>query len=662
MPNQPDDAVIARIKYLTETINEHNYAYHALDKPLISDAEYDDLFRELLSLESKYPSLIMKASPTHKVGSVLSSSLATVEHSVPMLSLENAFSEADFSEFLDRINKESTDPTLTVEPKYDGIALSLHYLNGELTKAVTRGDGFKGEDVTHNARTIRNVPLQLKGDYPSSLEVRGEVYMLRSGFNLMNDRLIDEGKKPFANPRNAAAGTMRQLDSRVTAKRPLAFCAYSVIEHEELSFSTHSQSLAELQRWGIPCRPVRTVVGMKEAERAWRDILDQRDRLDFDIDGVVFKIDAIHVQNELGYMSRTPRWAIAWKFPAQEQMTKLISVDAQAGRTGQITPVARLEPVQVGGVVISNCTIHNWKAVEALDLREGCSVIIRRAGDVIPQLMSAAHDENSGDPIRAPEKCPACSAILVKEKTVLRCPAKDTCSAQLQQRVITAVSRGCLDIDGLGDVTVEALFEKGLISNLSDIFSLTEQDVIDLPGMGQASAIKLIAGIKGAMTPSLDRFILSLSIREVGDSTSKILARHYSTFENLIKTNYAELTSIPDIGDITAGFIIDALREGSETLSVAERMIALGVEIKEEQAASDELNGQIFVITGSFDGLTRNAIKSALEAKGAKVSGSVSKKTSGLVAGEEAGSKLVKARELGLPIYDQEWLLSVIEG
>lgn len=657
-----DSQAGCRIRQLVEIINDHNYAYHTLDNPLISDAEYDSLFKELLSLEKQYPTLVTNDSPSHKVGAVLSSSLASVDHAVPMLSLENAFSEEDFSEFLSRINAENVIAELTVEPKYDGIALSIHYVHGELVKAVTRGDGLKGEDVTHNAKTIRNVPLQLKGDYPAFLEVRGEVYMLRSGFNRMNEQLLEAGKKPFANPRNAAAGTMRQLDARVTAKRPLAFCAYSIIGHEELSFDTHSEALSSLHRWGIPCRPIKTVKGLDEARQAWSDILDQRDSLDFDIDGVVFKVNSIGAQNEMGFLSRTPRWAVAWKFPAQEQMTTLITVDAQAGRTGQITPVARLEPVEVGGVVISNCTIHNWKAVEALDLRKGCSVIIRRAGDVIPQLMSAVHQDSDGEVIRTPEKCPACSSLLVQEKTVLRCPAKYTCSAQLQQRVITAVGRSCLDIDGLGDVTVEALFDKDLIRNLADIFSLTEEDVISLPGMGKASAKKLIASIKSAMTPSLDRFILSLSIREVGESTSKILARHYSNFESLLDTDRSELTSIPDIGEITAGFIVDALKEGSETRVVADRMLSLGVQIKEQDASTEEFKGQVFVITGSFDGLTRDIIKQALEAKGAKVSGSVSKKTSAVIAGEEAGSKLKKAQELGVTVYGQDWLSSVLEG
>lgn len=662
MSNHSFDLAASRHKELVETINSHNYAYHTLDSPVVSDAEYDGLFQELLALEKSHPSLVTKSSPSQKVGSVISSALAAVEHRVPMLSLENAFSEDDFLAFLQRVSREVSASTFTVEPKYDGIALALHYQDGQLVRAVTRGDGVRGEDVTHNAKTIRNVPLMLKGDYPDYLEVRGEVFMLRSGFNRMNERLMEEGKKPFANPRNAAAGTMRQLDARVTAKRPLAFCAYAVVTNQEVSFSTHSEAMSALRNWAIPCRPISTVTGLEEARLAWQDILDSRNSLDFDIDGVVFKIDSIEAQNELGFVSRTPRWAIAWKFPAQEQMTRLITVDAQAGRTGQITPVARLEPVQVGGVLVSNCTIHNWSAVKALQLRKGCDVVIRRAGDVIPQLMSAVHSDKAGEPITAPEKCPACSSLLVQEKTVLRCPATDTCPAQRQQRVITAVSRSCLDIDGLGDVTVEMLFERGLIESLADVFALRERDVIDLPGMGEASASRLIAGINRAMNPTFDRFILALNIRGVGESTSKVLARHFGTLESLMKADYAKLTSIPDIGDITAGFIIEAMKVGSQTRQLAERMIDLGVTIQEGQAPSDELRGKTFVITGSFSGLSRNEIKSALEAMGAKVSGSVSKKTTALIAGEEAGSKMDKAKELGVPVHDESWLLSVLQG
>lgn len=650
-----------RLDELVDLINRHNHAYHTLDNPLVSDAEYDALFQELLSLESHYPGLIKENSPSRKVGSSISSALPPVEHRVPMLSLANAFSEGDFLSFIEAVSEELLvdNIEMSVEPKYDGIALALHYKNGKLVKAVTRGDGSIGEDVTHNALTIRNIPLMLSGSYPESLEVRGEVYMLRSGFNRLNEMLVESGKKPFANPRNAAAGTMRQLDARVTAKRPLAFCAYSLIEEGEGSTETHTQALSALHDMGIPVRKVTTVKGLAEALAAWQSILDQRDDLDFDIDGVVFKVNNRGAQEEMGFVSRTPRWAIAWKFPAQEQMTRLLGVDVQAGRTGQITPVARLEPVQVAGVMVSKCTIHNWDIVESLDLRQGSRVLIRRAGDVIPQLMSASHDEQTGDKIETPTSCPACGSELIKEKTILRCPAQESCPAQIQQQVINAVSRKCFNIDGLGEMTVELLFEKGLIEDIAGVFRLTESDLEGLPGMGKTSIQNLLESIDKAREQPFDRFILALGIREVGESTSKNIASHFQNIETLLTADFEDFISIEDIGPITAGFIHSALLEGSHTRQVVQGMIESGVIIAQGPAQSSELKGSTFVITGSFDSMSRDQIKALLEGKGAKVSGSVSKKTTALIAGKAAGSKLDKAKSLGIDVFDEQWIQSI---
>lgn len=651
---------IERISFLRREINSHNHRYHAADQPLISDSEYDSLFSELLALEADHPELFDPLSPSHKVGSVLSEMLEPVEHAIPMLSLENAFEDADFSRFLERIDSMtgSGEVTLAVEAKYDGIALALHYEQGVLVRALTRGDGERGEDVTHNAKTIRNIPLKLEGAFPSKVEIRGEVYMLRSGFAKMNEALIAHGKKPFANPRNAAAGTMRQLDSRVTAKRPLEFCAYSVVGQDEIAFTSHSASLETASTWGIPVRIPKLVNGLEQARAAYDDILDGRDGLDYDIDGVVFKANFTSIQEELGFLSRTPRWAIAWKFPAQEQTTELISIDSQVGRTGQVTPVARLKPVSVGGVTVSNCTMHNWALVKALNLSEGCSVLIRRAGDVIPQIMSSSEvDENRL--IQAPTHCPVCGSALMQEKTILRCMAIDTCDSQLQQRIINSVSRKVLNIDGLGDMTIQALCEAGRVKDVADLFELTMADFLDLPGMGEISARKLLVAIEGAKSPDLARFILSLGIREVGESTSKALANHFKTFEAIAAASLEDFLSIADIGPITATFIHDAMQPESGIRTIADKMLEIGVSPKAIGTMDGPLNGMTIVITGTFEGTKRDDIKVTLERLGAKVSDSVSKKTSVLLAGEAAGSKLEKAVKLGVSVRDIDWFRSL---
>ena len=656
-----DVTVSDKVTALRQFLTQHAHHYHVEDAPKITDAEYDSAFRELVRLEAAHPELRDSSSPTQKVGGFVASELQEVKHEIPMLSLENAFEDEDFHAFIAKIVEDMGHDNIemTHEPKYDGLAVSLRYVNGRLVRAATRGDGAKGEDVTHTVRTVRNVPLTLQGNYPAVLEVRGEVYMTRSGFEAMNQQLADKGLKTFANPRNAAAGSVRQLDSKVSAQRPLAFCAYVLAHHEGFvgeAPKTHLACMDLLRSWGIPVtRELRVIKGFEACKQAWENQLKVRDSLDYDIDGIVFKVNDLSIQREMGFVSRTPRWAIAWKFPAQEVNTPLLMVDVQVGRTGAVTPVARLQPVKVGGVTVSNTTVHNWDEVARLNLHEGDEVIIRRAGDVIPQLVMAieARRQPGAKPIVPPTHCPCCATALIKDKSYLRCPNTQDCPAQLQEKLANAVSRSVLDIDGLGDSTIAALCERSLVSDLADIYALDAATILSLPGMAEQSTRNLLNAIAKAKEPELNRLILALGIREVGENTSKNLAKTFCSIERVMDATEAELMAIADIGSTTTRFLLEAFAPGAKTRATVERLLALGVRHKPVQVADTRLAGKVYVITGTLERWSRETATQALEAMGAKVSGSVSKKTTGVIAGEAAGSKLDKARELGVAILDE---------
>lgn len=671
-----------RINTLMDELERHSYLYYVMDAPVIGDGEYDALFKELKALEKANPELASKDSPTQKVGGYVAGSLKPINHAIPMLSLDNGFSDEDFSDF-DQQNIDecaTTEVEYTAEPKYDGLASSVIYIDGLLSIGGTRGDGTTGDDITHNVRTIKNLPLRLQGDFPSFLEVRGEIYMSRSGFEQINEELLEAGEKIYANPRNAAAGAARQLDSAVAAKRHLYFCAYSLARAEGKTFESQEEAMLALASWGLPITKGLCVVkGLKGAKEYWEKILGERDGLPYDIDGVVFKVNKLAQQQEMGFKSTTPRWALAWKFPAQEVSTVLISVDEQVGRTGALTPVARLEPVKVGGVTVSNATLHNWNLVKALNLHVGDTVIIRRAGDVIPQLMGA--DESKRDELAAkinvPTACPCCGSPAVQElakpskkdiasgaapkfKATLRCTGGFSCSAQREEKIISSVGRKLMNVDGLGDKTVIALCELGVLQDLSDVYALTQVDILRVPGTAEVSAQKLLDAISASKATTLPRFLWALGIRHVGESTSKAYAAHFGSFDSLLEATRADLLSIADVGDETADSTLAALEPGSEIREMALRMIDLGVTPAVIEVKGGVLAGNTYVITGTLSTMKREAAEAALEALGAKISGSVSKKTTAVIVGADAGSKLTKANGLGVTVLDEEGLKALI--
>lgn len=658
-------AAQVRINELMTEIDRHDYLYYVLDAPVIGDTEYDKLFRQLKDLEKKHPELASPHSPTQKVGGHVVSALNPITHAIRMLSLDNAFNDDEFSRFNGVIVDECAvdEVEYTAEPKYDGLASSIIYVDGILTRGGTRGDGQTGDDITHNVRTIKNLPLRLTGDYPKLLEVRGEIFMPREVFNKINEEQAAVGGKLYANPRNAASGAARQLDSKVAAKRSLAFCAYSLARAEGKQFKTQMEAMLALQSWGIPItKGLKVVKGLQGAKQYWSEVLASRDSLPYEIDGVVFKVNKISQQEEMGFNSTTPRFAIAWKFPAQEESTGLIDVDSQVGRTGAITPVGRLKPVKVGGVTVSNATLHNWLIVESLNLHVGDTVLVRRAGDVIPQIMTA--DEKARDPAAAkivrPACCPSCGSPVVMEESTLRCSADFECPAQRQEKIINSVSRKLMNVDGLGESSVAALCDLGILKDLSDVYRLTVDDILKVPGTGAVSSQKLINAIEASKATTLPRLIWSLGIREVGESTSKLLAAKFSTLDALMNATREELLDIEGVGDKTADFVIKALQPGAAIREMALAMIELGVTPEVIQAKGDALAGRTYVITGTLPTMNRDAAVAALEALGAKVSGSVSKKTTAVIAGSDAGGKLAKAGLLGVPVMDEEALKALV--
>jgi len=665
-------SISEQINHLRTLLEQHNYNYYVLDTPSIPDAEYDRLLRELSALETQNPEFLSADSPTQKVGGAALSKFEQVAHQVPMLSLDNAFSEDEFTGFNRRIKERlmSTDElTFCCEPKLDGLAVSIIYRDGVLVQAATRGDGFTGENITQNVKTIRNVPLKLRGDYPKELEVRGEVFMDSAGFEKLNNEAQKRGEKVFVNPRNAAAGSLRQLDSKITAKRPLMFYAYSTGLVADGSIpEDHFQQLEKLTDWGLPlCPETKLVEGPQAALDYYGDILTRRSELKYEIDGVVIKVNKKALQERLGFVARAPRWAIAYKFPAQEEVTQLLDVEFQVGRTGAITPVARLEPVFVGGVTVSNATLHNGDEIARLGVKVGDTVIIRRAGDVIPQITQVVLERRPTDArdIVFPSTCPICDSHVekVEGEAVARCTGGLVCPAQRKQAIKHFASRKALDIDGLGDKIVDQLVDRELIKTPADLFILKQGHFESLERMGPKSAKNLVTALNEAKATTLAKFLYSLGIREAGEATAQNLANHFLTLENIISASVESLTQVSDVGDIVASHVRGFFGE-EHNLAVVNALIEQGVHWPALSAPSEDeqpLAGLTYVLTGTLNTLNRNDAKARLQQLGAKVSGSVSAKTDALVAGEKAGSKLTKAQDLGIDVLTEGDLIELLK-
>lgn len=770
------EQALSRIQALHKELNFHSYQYYVLDTPSIPDSEYDRLFKELQAIEEQYPELKTPDSPTQRVGGKALPQFNSVQHQIPMLSLGNAFTKEDLENF-DRRVKEGLgtheEITYCCEPKFDGLAVSLIYEQGIFVQGATRGDGTTGEDITNNIKTIRAIPLKLQGtDWPPRLEVRGEVYMPHAGFEKLNNKMLATGNKPFANPRNAAAGSLRQLDSKVTATRPLTFCCYGFVADDELPEKTQQHVLNKLKTWGLPISAEQQLVtGFTGCFDYFQEIGKRRDHLAYDIDGVVFKVNDIEAQQQLGFRSREPRWAIAYKFPAQEEITELLDVEFQVGRTGAVTPVARLKPVHVGGVMVSNATLHNMDEVTRLGLMIGDSVIIRRAGDVIPQITGVILERrpDNARAVHIPEQCPVCQSMVERtqltrrskgqettiEGAIYRCTGRLNCSAQVKQSIIHFASRKAMEIDGLGDKIIEQLVDQSLIKSPADLYQLSYDQVIQLEGFAELSTKNLLAAIDNSKTPELARFIYALGIPNVGESTAKLLARAFGSLERVMVAYPELLTALPDIGfevayeihnffaephnqsvlqqllqhiklpadkgianELSASFSLAALIKAlnipyiADTtaerltkrfnsleqiikadridLSVVDRLseramnslidyfklhadnaLAIEQQLKDfgmhwlsspkHAEKTQPLAGQTWVLTGTLQSLKRDNAKQYLEQLGAKVAGSVSTKTTILVAGAEAGSKLTKATELGVTVWDEEQLLQLFK-
>ena len=662
-----------QIDTLRHDLRRYEYEYHVLDNPTIPDAEYDRLFHQLKALEAAHPELITADSPTQRVGAKPLSGFAQIRHEIPMLSLDNAFSDEEFYAFVkrieDRLIRLPEPLTFCCEPKLDGLAVSILYVNGILTQAATRGDGATGEDITANIRTIRNIPLQLLMDNPPArLEVRGEVFMPHAGFERLNQQALEKGEKTFANPRNAAAGSLRQLDPKITSKRPLVLNAYGIGIAEGVDLpNTHYDRLQWLKSIGIPVNPeIRLCNGTDEVLDFYRDIQNKRSALGYDIDGTVLKINDIALQEKLGFISKAPRWAIAYKFPAQEELTRLNDVEFQVGRTGAITPVAKLEPVFVAGVTVSNATLHNGDEIERLDIAIGDTVVIRRAGDVIPQIIGVLHDRRPADarPIIFPKTCPVCDSAIVRieGEAVARCTGGLFCAAQRKEALKHFVSRKAMDIDGVGGKLIEQLVDRELIHTPADLFKLDLTTLTRLERMGAKSAENALASLEKAKNTTLARFIFALGIREVGEATALNLANHFKTLEALQNADLEALQQVPDVGEVVANRILAFWHE-PHNVAVVNDLIAQGVHwetVETKEVTENRFKGKTVVLTGTLTQMGRNEAKALLQDMGAKVSGSVSAKTDFVIAGDAAGSKLTKAQELGVTVLTEEEFLAQI--
>ena len=661
-----------KVESLRSEIRHHNYLYHVLDDPEVPDAEYDRLIRELTALEQDHPELISKDSPTQRVGAEPVKAFGTIEHTVPMLSLDNAFSEDELRDFHRRVTERlgiddaQDELGYSAEPKLDGAAVSLLYQAGELVRAATRGDGTTGEDITHNVRTIASVPLKLIGNgFPSTLEVRGEVFMPRAGFEKFNELAREKGEKTFVNPRNAAAGSLRQLDPRLTAERPLDMYAYSVGQVDGGSLAeNHSAILDQLQDWGVKICPERKLVnGIQGCLDFYQYIGKRRNALGYDIDGVVYKVDQLDYQQQLGFVSKAPRWAIAHKFPAQEELTVVRDIEFQVGRTGAVTPVARLEPVFVGGVTVSNATLHNMDELRRKDVRVGDTVIVRRAGDVIPEVVRVIKKKGARRKarVKTPAKCPVCGSkvIRIDDEAVARCTGGLFCDAQRSEALKHFVSRRALDIEGLGSKLIEQLVAMDRIKTPADIFSLDRGELVAMERMGEKSADNLLESIEKSKSTTLPRFLYGLGIREVGEATATGLAGFYGRLESITSADEDELQTVPDVGPVVASRI-RAFFDESHNAEVIQRLRDSGVHWKESQpkaiSKDGPLAGKIFVLTGTLTSMTRDEAKDRIQAQGGKVAGSVSKKTDFVVFGDNPGSKLTRAQKLAIDTIDQAGL------
>ncbi|MEK7991465.1 MAG: NAD-dependent DNA ligase LigA [Thiotrichaceae bacterium] len=664
-----------QVNELRQTLNQHNHYYYVLDEPQIPDSEYDKLLHTLQDLETQYPELITPDSPTQRVGATPALAFDPVQHELPMLSLGNAFNADDVGDFNQRVCErlKRAQSEYVAEPKLDGLAISLRYEQGILVQAATRGDGSQGENVTQNVRTIKAIPLRLQGsDYPPILEVRGEIFMTKKGFHALNAKQRANNDRIFANPRNAAAGSLRQLDSRITATRPLNFYAYAVgiVESANLP-PKHYAMLQQLKAWGLPVSSLIQVVNeVKGCLDYYEKILQQRDSLDFDIDGVVYKVNDFKAQETLGFVSRAPRWAVAHKLPAQEALTQVLAIEIQVGRTGALTPVARLAAVNVGGVVVTNATLHNLDEVRRKDIRVGDTVIVHRAGDVIPEVVRVQLEQRPADTqlFEMPETCPVCDSktLRIEGEAVIRCSGGLFCSAQRKQALEHFVSRRAMDIEGLGSKIIEQIIEKSLVTNLADIYSVSRVQWAGLERMGDKSAANLINALQKSKQTTLARFLYALGIREVGETTARLLATYFGQLDKLMQASTAQLEAIDGVGTVVANNIYSFFRE-PHNIEVIEQFKNHGLYWAEHEVQIAEietlpLKGKTIVLTGTLQTMTRDDAKQYLQDLGAKVSGSVSKKTHLVVAGEKAGSKLDKAQQLDIEVLDETQFIKFLEN
>ncbi len=663
--------LVDRYAFLQAELARLEHAYYVLDNPIVPDSEYDRLYRELLDIEAMHPEWITSESLSQRVGGTALKAFDSVTHAVPMLSLNNAFEDAELMAF-DRRCREGlhvNQVDYAGELKFDGLAISLRYEHGSLVRAATRGDGASGEDVTANIKTIRAIPLRLMGDsVPAVLEVRGEVFMYLKDFQKMNEQAASLGEKEFANPRNAAAGSLRQLDSKITAKRPLSFFAYGLGALEPQSWlpATHEALLDAYVKLGLPvCSERRVLKSVEEILAFYNEVGAKRDALPYDIDGVVYKVNSFAEQTRLGFVSRAPRFALAHKFPAQEVLTTILGIDVQVGRTGAITPVARLAPVEVGGVTVTNATLHNEDEVKRKDVRIGDTVSVRRAGDVIPEVVSVVKERRPVDAkeFTMPTHCPVCDSHIERlaDEAVARCSGGLFCGAQRKQALIHFAHRRALDIEGLGEKIVDQLVDHNLVRTPADLYRLGFTALANLERMGDKSADNLIHSINQSKNTTLARFIFALGIRHVGETTAKDLANHYRSMHSLMDASLEDLLTVKDVGPVVAGSITSFMEE-SHNREVIEQLLASGMELSvEEKVISAAVAGKTFVLTGTFPAMTRDEAKDLLEKAGAKVAGSVSKKTDYVVAGADAGSKLTKAEELGISVIDEAAMLALLK-
>ncbi len=676
-PPAPDGRAKAAIKIiaLRKQLNAWAHEYYVQDAPSVPDAEYDRVFRDLQALEAEHPELVTPDSPTQRVIGAVMDGLAPVRHAVPMLSIRTETdTEASGAEAFDaRIRRElkltpqDLPVEYVVEPKFDGLAMSLRYEHGKLVQAATRGDGEVGEDVTHNIRTIRQIPLALPADAPPVLEVRGEVYMARADFEALNERQRERGGKTFVNPRNAAAGAVRQLDSGIAAQRPLSFFAYGLGEVQGAQFATHHAVLQQLKLWGFPVAAQAGIAqGATELIAFHQRIGAARDVLPYDIDGVVYKVNSLALQQQLGFVTREPRWAVAHKYPAQEMATRIEAIDVQVGRTGKLTPVARLAPVFVGGVTVTNATLHNLFEIRKKGVRVGDTAIVRRAGDVIPEVVGVVPGQRSGyvPNFRMPAQCPVCGSAVVREKGEAnhRCTGGLFCPAQRKEALLHFAARRAMDIEGLGDKLVDQLVDQGVIRTLPDLYRMGLTALIALERMAEKSAQNVLAALEKSKRTTLPRFLFALGIRHVGEATAKDLARHFGGLDAIMDATVEQLLQVNDVGPVVAEAIHTFFAQ-PHNREVVEQLRACGVAWEEgapAERATLPLAGKTVVLTGQLPTLSRDAAKDLLEAAGAKVAGSVSKKTHYVVAGEEAGSKLAKAQELGVPVLDEAGMLALL--